>query len=95
MNERDLEPEAVYAHHPGVKPDVDMEVGIQGGAVEVVTGATFGPSRRALRRLVREPTAMVALVYLLALVIATLTFRWWWPYDPTKGDFNNPHVWHH
>jgi len=89
MNDHDLDPESVYSHHPGLAPESDFEAGGAGGAIEVVGGATFGPTRRAMRRLVREPAALVAAAYLLALLAATLTYKYWWPYSPTKGDFNN------
>jgi len=89
VNEHDLDPESVYSRHPGLSPESDFEAGPDGGAIEVVTGATFGPTRRAMRRLLREPAALIAAAYLLALLVATLTYKYWWPYSPTKGDFNN------
>ena len=89
MNGHELDPEGVYSTHPGLGTGLDFEAGPEGGAIEVVAGQTFGPTRRAMRRLLREPTALVAAAYLIALLVATLTYKYWWPYSPTKGDFNN------
>jgi peptide/nickel transport system permease protein len=95
----DLDPEAIHTTHPGQRATFDAEAPAAGGAIEMVGGGDLAaPSRRALRRFLREKAAMAALVYLLLLVIATLTYRHWWPYGPTESDFSHvlsPPVGHH
>jgi oligopeptide/dipeptide ABC transporter ATP-binding protein len=85
----ELDPEAIYATRPGQSPTFDAESPAAGGAIEVIGGGIAGPTRRALRRFVREKAALVALAYLLLLVIATLTYKRWWPYSPTDTDFSH------
>ena len=46
-------------------------------------------TRRVLRRFLREKAALVALAYLLMLVVATLTYQYWWRYGPTDTDFSH------
>jgi peptide/nickel transport system permease protein len=82
----ELDPEAIHATRPGQDPRFDAEVPIA-GAIEVVGGDLAAPTRRALRRFLREKAAIVALVYLLLLVIATLTYKWWWPYNQSETDY--------
>jgi peptide/nickel transport system permease protein len=95
----ELDPEAIHVTRPGQDPRFDAEAPIAGGAIEVVSGgATAGPTRRALRRFLHEKAALVALAYLVLLVIATLTYKWWWPYNTTSPDYahvNSGPVGHH
>jgi len=86
----ELDPEAIHVTRPGQDPRFDAEVPIAGGAMEVVAGgATAGPTRRALRRFLHEKPALVALAYILLLVVATLTYKWWWPYNQTDNDYSH------
>jgi peptide/nickel transport system permease protein len=89
MNEFDLDPESVYTTHPGQDPGFDEEPPPAGGQIEVVGGADAGPLRRALRRFRHEKAAIAALTFLLLVLAATLTYRWWWPHDPIDTDFAN------
>jgi len=84
----ELDPEAIHVTRPGQAPGFDMEAPVVGGAMQVVSGGTAaGPTRRALRRFLREKAAIVALIYILALVAATLTYKWWWPYNQSDPDY--------
>jgi len=86
----ELDPEAIHVTRPGQDPRFDAEAPIAGGAIEVVGGGvTAGPTRRAVRRFLHEKAALVALAYILVLVVATLTYKWWWPYDPTTNDYSH------
>ena len=87
MKYDELDPEAVHVTRPGQDPDFDVEAPIAGGAMQVVSGGTAGPTRRALRRFLHEKVAIAALVYLLALLAATLTYKWWWPYNQSDPDY--------
>ena len=87
MKYDELDPETIHVTRPGQDPRFDTEAPIAGGAMEVVGGGTAGPTRRALRRFLREKAALAALVYLLALVVATLTYKWWWPYNQSDPDY--------
>jgi peptide/nickel transport system permease protein len=89
VSERDVDPESIYSTRPGQLPTYDAEAPAVGGAIEVVGGEPAAPTRRALRRFLREKAALVALVYLLMLVVATLTYQHWWPYSPTDTDFSH------
>jgi peptide/nickel transport system permease protein len=84
----ELDPEAIHVTHPGQDPTFDAEAPIAGGAIEVVGGQLAAPTRRALRRFLREKAALVALVYLLALTTAALTYKWWWPYNQSDNDYS-------
>jgi len=83
----ELDPEAVHVTRPGQAHGADVEAPIAGGAMQVVSGGTAAPTRRALRRFLHEKAAIVALVYILALVAATITYKWWWPYSPAEPDY--------
>lgn len=85
--ERD--PDSVHVTHPGQVPAFDVEGAPAGGQIEVVGGDSSAPLRRALRRMRHEKAALVAAGFLLLLLVATLTFRRWWPYDPIDTDFSN------
>src|SRR5262249_16872440 len=86
----ELDPEAIHVTRPGQDPRFDAEAPIAGGAMEVVSGGvTAGPTRRALRRFLHEKAALVALAYIALLVIATLTYKWWWPYNQTDNDYSH------
>ena len=87
MKYDELDPEAVHVTRPGQETGTDMEAPVVGGAMLVVSGGTAGPTRRAVRRFLREKAAIVALVYILALVAATLTYKWWWPYNQSDPDY--------
>jgi peptide/nickel transport system permease protein len=89
MKEDQLDPESIYATRLGESPTFDAEAPAVGGEIEVVGGDLAAPPRRALRRFLREKAALVALAYLLLLLIATLTYKHWWPYGPTDTDFSN------
>ena len=88
MKYDELDPEAIHVTRPGQDPTFDAEAPIAGGAIEVVGGELAAPTRRALRRFLREKAALVALVYLLALTIAALTYKWWWPYNQSDNDYS-------
>jgi peptide/nickel transport system permease protein len=47
---------------------------------------------RALRRLLRNPAAVVGLVLVGAAIVCTLFAPWIAPYDPIKGDLKNLYV---
>jgi peptide/nickel transport system permease protein len=89
VSDHEIDPEAIYTTRPGQLPSYDAEAPAVGGAIEVVGGEPAAPTRRALRRFLREKAALVALVYLLMLVVATLTYKHWWPYGPIDTDFSH------
>jgi peptide/nickel transport system permease protein len=70
-----LAPAAIFAAHA---PDVEEDLAADGA------DARRGPTRRVLRRLMRQPGSVVALLFLAMVAVAGLFAPWLAPFDPNE-----------
>jgi peptide/nickel transport system permease protein len=55
-------------------------------SVESIANRPAGPLRRALGRFFGNRAALAGLVIFVPMLVAVVTYQWWWPYGPNAID---------